>query len=202
MAVEPLFEAHLFQQIVDVDGDRLFDHAVDLDRPRPQLEGLRVAPDRLVHPEFVEIIVGRRIFLVGQRPVERVFFAAFCRVKPGRRVCIGRQRRREPAETGSQDRSRRQALQEPPAIMEHRFAGRRAVPQLPAALPADQHVVASLAWPGSMWARQRQAPSHAFASDHVDRQPLGRGRPQRYCNARQARSMRAQASRSSSFDVA
>ena len=83
MAIEPLFEADLLQQIVDVEGQRLLDHPVDLDRPRPQFQRLRLAPDRFVGAELVEIVVGRRIFLVGYRPVEDVALVALGRVERG-----------------------------------------------------------------------------------------------------------------------
>ena len=41
MAVIPLLQRHRPHQIVDADLDRLFDHAVDLDGPGPDLQRLR-----------------------------------------------------------------------------------------------------------------------------------------------------------------
>jgi len=45
MAVESLFERHLFQQIVDIDGQRLVDEPIDFDRPRTDLQCLGFGSD-------------------------------------------------------------------------------------------------------------------------------------------------------------
>src|SRR5215813_13140669 len=67
-------ERHLADEIVDADLLRGLHHAVDLDRPRPQLERLRRLADALARAELVEIVVAGIDLLVGDRPIERVFF--------------------------------------------------------------------------------------------------------------------------------
>ena len=92
MAVEPLFERHLLQQLVDIDGERFLDQPVDLDRPRTDLQRLGVGRDRFLRAELVKVVVGRGQFFVGQRPVERVARVALGRVEGGRRVFLRPQR--------------------------------------------------------------------------------------------------------------
>ena len=90
MPIGALLDAHLANEIVDADLERLFHHAVDLDRPRPRIQRLRRAGDGLLLAEFVEIIIVAVDLLVGDWPVEFVFGVELGRVKIGGRV---RQRR-------------------------------------------------------------------------------------------------------------
>src|SRR4029078_7531112 len=76
VAIKPLFQRHLADEIVDTDLLRPLDHAVALARPRPQLERLRRLGDVLAHAELVEIVVAGVDLLVGDRPVEREFIVA------------------------------------------------------------------------------------------------------------------------------
>ena len=86
VAVGALLQRHLADQFVDADLERLFHHAVDLHRPRPDRQFLRLVGDFLGRIEFVEIIVVRVDLLVGDRPVERVFRVALGRIEIGGRV--------------------------------------------------------------------------------------------------------------------
>src|SRR5438552_19149246 len=59
-----------FFEVVDAELLLLLHHAVDLDRPRPQLERLRCACDLLRGAELVEIIVVDVDLLLGDGAVE------------------------------------------------------------------------------------------------------------------------------------
>src|SRR5712692_6243122 len=80
VAIEPLLQRHLADEVVDADVLRLLHHAVDLDRPRPQLERLRRLGDGLGGAELVEIVVVVVGPLVGDGTVEQVFLVALERV--------------------------------------------------------------------------------------------------------------------------
>ena len=77
MAIEPLLEGDLLQKVVDVEVIGFSTMPSILIVQGRTLQGLRLLPDRLVGAEFVEVVVGRRILLVGQRPVEHVFALRF-----------------------------------------------------------------------------------------------------------------------------
>ena len=167
MAVEPLFDTHLFEEIVDIERLRLFDHAVDLDRPGPDLQRLCLARNGFVGAEFVEVVVARRVFLIGQRPVELVALVALCGIERGRGIGIRRPGQATADARCREDRPRRQTLQEAAAIAEDRLARRGALGQFPAASSSDQHRIRPVD-SRSMWALRGRPPSHAFV-----KAPLG-----------------------------
>jgi hypothetical protein len=85
MAIEALLQRHLADEFVDPDLLRRLHHAVDFHGPWPQLERLRRLGHGLGRAELVEIVVAGVGLLVGDRPVERVFFIAADRIEiPGR----------------------------------------------------------------------------------------------------------------------
>jgi len=83
MAVSPLFQRQLADQIVDADFHRLFHHAVNFHRPWPDGQRLGSSGDRFRGAEFIEIIVVAVDFLVSDRPVERIFLVALGGIKVG-----------------------------------------------------------------------------------------------------------------------
>jgi hypothetical protein len=117
--------------------------SVDLDRPGTDLQRLRLARDRFVGAEFVEVVVARRIFLIGQRPVELVALVALGGVERGRGIGIRRPGQASADARCREDRPRRQTLQEAAAIAEDRLARRGALGQFPAAAYSDQHCYSS-----------------------------------------------------------
>jgi hypothetical protein len=74
--VDPLLKLDLLQQVVDVDGARLGDHAADADAPRALLELLRHPPEVLAVVELVIVVVGGGGFFVGDGPARLVFVVA------------------------------------------------------------------------------------------------------------------------------
>jgi hypothetical protein len=68
VAIHPLLQLHLAQQIVDGDGERLFDLAVDGDLPGPHLQGLGGRGDALGGAELIEIVEGDVVALRRHRP--------------------------------------------------------------------------------------------------------------------------------------
>jgi hypothetical protein len=81
VAIEPLFQRHFANEIVEPDLLRLLYHAVDLDRPGAQLERLRRLGDVLAHAEFVEIVVVEIDLLFRDRAVERERLVALDRIE-------------------------------------------------------------------------------------------------------------------------
>src|SRR6202021_1266278 len=73
MAVDPFLELHLLQQVVDGDGARLGDHAADADAPWALLDLLGAPPDVLVVVDFVIVVVGGGVFLVGDGAAGDIF---------------------------------------------------------------------------------------------------------------------------------
>src|SRR6516165_11211295 len=76
MAVEPLLQRHLADEIVDADLLRLFHHSVDFDRPGTQLERLRRFGDAFARAEFIEVVVVGIDLFVGDRTIKREFLIA------------------------------------------------------------------------------------------------------------------------------
>jgi hypothetical protein len=86
VTVGALLQRHLADQIVDADLLRRLHHAVDLHRPRPDWQLLRLLGDLFRRIEFVEIIVVAIDLLVGDRPIEDIFLVALGRIEIGIRV--------------------------------------------------------------------------------------------------------------------
>jgi hypothetical protein len=107
VAVEALLQRHLRQQVVDRDGHRLLDHALDGDAPRPHLQLFGLADDVLAGPELVEVVVSGRQPLVADRPVELVLVVAGERIEPRGGIRRGRRivRHGEQRTGTGQDRS-------------------------------------------------------------------------------------------------
>ena len=143
MAVEAFLQGHLGQEVVDADGDRLLNHAVEGHRPGPDRQGLGRIGDVLARAELVVVVVAGDEILGGQRTVELVGVVAFEGIELGRGIGIrglGLVRMREDAGTQrQQQRSRRQPLGEIPPIDIDRLRRRRRFRQLPAALATDMH---------------------------------------------------------------
>ncbi len=141
MAIEPLLQRHLGEQVIDADGDRLLDLALDRHRPGPQRQRLRVVLDLLAGAEFVVVVVAGGELLVGDRPVELVGLVPLHRIELGG----GIGRRLGPGPSGAeragrqQDRAGGDSLHQPPAIGEHRLGRRGRFRQLPLALDPDLH---------------------------------------------------------------
>ena len=139
MAIEPLLELHLADELVDADLLRRLHHAVDFDRPWPQLERLRCPGDALGRTELVEIVVVGIDLLVGNRAVERVLLIATRRIEvlgrirqiadPLRERHLGRERQRGRAAGGEQGAT----------IEEKVLGGGEAFGNLPPAAANDMH---------------------------------------------------------------
>src|SRR4029077_9193912 len=111
---------------------------VDLDRPRAHHQGLGGTRDRLLRAEFVEIIVARRQFFVGQRTVEHITRVLLGRVEPGPGIPVGR-RSEGRQQCGRKDRPRGDRLQQVPPPVKHGFRRRVAFAKLPSSPARDQH---------------------------------------------------------------
>ena len=109
VAVEAFLQRHLRQQVVDGDGHRLLDQPVELDRPGPDLQRLRLLPDLLEGAELVVVVVGGGEVLRRERPVEGVGRVLLHRIEVGRGVLLLliRERRADSACEG-QRRARRE----------------------------------------------------------------------------------------------
>ena len=141
VAIEALFERHRLQEVVDGDLARRFDHAVDLDLPRPRLQRLRRVIDVLGFAEFIEIVVMLVDVFGRHRPVERVSLVAFGGIEASRRIGLvvrarqARQRRQERA------RGDQRAVAHEGAPVEKQGFGRRfALGDLPTFAANDVHV--------------------------------------------------------------
>src|SRR5215211_811872 len=137
MAVEPLLDRHLADEVVDADVERLLDHAVDLHGPGPGLQRPGRGGDALRGAELVEVVVVAGELLRRDRPIERVGLVPFRRIEVERRIgALGERRappKREPAGVGSAAREKR------PAVDEHRFGRRLRFRDLPPAPLLDPH---------------------------------------------------------------
>ncbi len=138
VAIDPLLKLHLFQQIIDGDGHLLFDFAVDLDLPRPDLESLRGRRDRLGGAELIEIIVGRVDFLGRHRPsgiLERRIdlHGIQTRRRIGRAPNPATRYRRRSTDT--------QRCNELPPVEKHVLRRRQAFRDFPAVNFLDQHLL-------------------------------------------------------------
>ena len=137
MAVEPLLERHLADEVVDRDLERLLDHAVDLHGPGPGLERPRRRGDALRRAELIEVVVVAGELLRRDRPVERVGLVPLRRIEvEGRIGALGERRappEGEPAGDGAAAGEKRAAVDE------HRFGRRLRFRDLPPAPPLDPH---------------------------------------------------------------
>src|SRR5829696_8871725 len=137
MAVEPLLERHLADEVVDRDLERLLDHAVDLHGPGPGLEGSRRGGDALRRAELIEVVVVAGELLRRDRPVERVGLVRFRRIEvEGRIGALGERRalaEGEPAGDGAAAGEKRAAVDE------HRFGRRLRFRDLPPWPLLDPH---------------------------------------------------------------
>ena len=79
--VKPFLQGHPFQQIVDIDGERLFDHALDSHLPGSNRQPLGGVRDALVRAEFVKVVVAGGELFGGQRPIHPIAFVARDRIK-------------------------------------------------------------------------------------------------------------------------
>ena len=148
MAIEPLFERHLLQQFVNVDGERFLDQPVDLDRPRTDLQCLSVGCDRFLRAELVEVVVRRRQLFSGQRPVECVARVLLGGIEASRRIFL---RRKGRAQCRRQDRAGRNRFDHRPAPEEHYLRRRRTLAKLPASSSPDPHDRTSLPLRPGIW---------------------------------------------------
>ena len=64
MPVYPLLQWHLADQLVEIDGGFLFDHAVERDLPGSDFQRLRGFRFLFVRAEFVKIVIGCRPFFL------------------------------------------------------------------------------------------------------------------------------------------
>ena len=86
MAIEPLFELHFFQQIIDGNFEGLFDQAVDGNFPWPCLQRVHAREDALVHAEFVKIIILAVDLFRRDLAIKFKRLIAPRRIEAGRRV--------------------------------------------------------------------------------------------------------------------
>src|SRR5829696_2659015 len=137
MAVEPLLERHLADEVVDRDLERLLDHAVDLHGPGPGFERPGRRGDALRRAELIEVVVVAGELLRRDRPIEGVGLVPFRRIEvEGRIGALGE--RRAPPE-GEPAGDRRPAGEKRAAVDEHRFGRRLRFRDLPPAPPLDPH---------------------------------------------------------------
>ena len=140
VAIEPLLQRHLADEVVEADLLLLFHHAVDLDGPRPQLERLGVAGDLLGGAEFVEIIVVGVDLLVRDGPIEHVLLVALDRIEVGGRIGqVGRRAAPGPSGATSDDRGHSGRRQEGAAIEEQVLGGGVTLGNFPSAAANDMH---------------------------------------------------------------
>jgi hypothetical protein len=160
VAIEPLLQRHPADQVIDADFQRLLHHAIDLDGPWPQLQRLRRLGDVLARTELVEIVVAEVDLLVGDRPVERVFFIAADRIEiPGRvrqiadalgERKLGRERQR----------GRGARRQQTAAVQEEVFGRGKAFGDFPPAAANDVHRPSSRSRRSLRYARNPSRASH------------------------------------------
>lgn len=89
MAINACFQRNPANQIVECDGEWLFDKAIHRDLPRPDDEILRVRRDVLARAELVEIVVVAVDLLRRDRLVDLVGFVSLGRIEVGCRVALG-----------------------------------------------------------------------------------------------------------------
>ena len=84
--------------MVKIDGHRFFNQSINADLPRMNFERLRGIGNLFMGAEFIKIIVGDRVFLRCQGPVELVAAIALGWIK------ISRARRGSQCRRASRDR--------------------------------------------------------------------------------------------------
>ena len=160
MAIKPLFDAELADQIVDADLDRLFHHAVDLDGPRPDLQRLRLLGDVLARIELVEIVVVAIDLLVGDRAVEGERRVSLAGIKiDGRIGLVGDALRQRDAGSEARRSNARGRTEKRTAVEEQMLRRGAAFWHLPAAAANDVHGP----YP-SEWLRKEYGPDGSQAS--------------------------------------